>query len=141
MALKITKVDVWATQLLDQPGDLGRVLEAIAQAGGSVECVIARRQEDKPGSGMVFVSPIKGKKVQAAAQSVGLMRAPNLGTLRVEGPDKAGLGARMCRAIGDAGINLRGVSAAVLGRNSVVYFGFDSDDDAKRAMKAIKSVK
>ena len=34
MALKIQNVDVWATQLLDHPGDLGRVLSALATAGG-----------------------------------------------------------------------------------------------------------
>ena len=32
MPLKIQTVDVWATQLLDHPGDLGRVLTALANA-------------------------------------------------------------------------------------------------------------
>ena len=141
MALKITKVDVWATQLLDHPGDLGRVLAALAQAGASVECVIARRQAEKPGTGVVFVSPIKGKKVTAAATTVGLQPASNVATLRVEAPDKPGLGAKMCMALGDAGINLRGVSAAVIGNKSVVYFGFDSAEDAGSAMKVLKRIK
>ena len=140
MAMKIELVDVWATQLLDHPGDLGRVLSALADAGASVDCVIARRQEETPGTGVVFVSPIKGKKVKDAAELAGMQPATNLGTVRVEGPDKPGLGAKMCAAISDAGINLKGVSAAVIGNKSVVYFGFDSAEDAKKAVKALKGI-
>jgi len=140
MAVKITKVDVWAADLQDQPGDLARVLEALADAGGSIECVIARRQSDRPGTGVGFITPVKGKKVQAAAQSAGLNNS-GIATLRVEGNDKPGLGAALCRAIADAGVNVRGVSAAVLGNKFVAYFGFDSVPDADRASKAMKAAK
>jgi hypothetical protein len=140
MPISIELVDVWATQLLDHPGDLGRVLTALSNAGASLECVVARRQGEKPGTGVVFVSPIKGKKQVDAAELAGMQPATNLGTVRVESPDKAGLGAKMCAAIADAGINLKGVSAAVIGNKSVVYFGFDSKDDAKKAVKALKSL-
>jgi hypothetical protein len=117
------------------------VLTALANAGANVECVIARRQEEKPGTGVVFVSPIKGRKVIDAAELAGMQPAANLGTLRVESADKPGLGAKMCSAIADAGINLKGVSAAVIGNKSVVYLGFDSPEDAKRAAKALKGIK
>jgi hypothetical protein len=90
---------------------------------------------------VVFVSPVKGKKVVAAANSVGLQPATNVTTLRVEAPDKPGLGAKMCAAMGDAGINLRGVSAAVIGNKSVVYFGFDTAEDASNATKVLKKIK
>jgi len=140
MALKIQTVDVWATQLQDHPGDLGRVLAALAKAGADLECVIARRQEHKPGTGVVFVSPIKGKKVVDAAELAGMQPAANVGTLRIESADKPALGAKMCSAISDAGINLKGVSAAVIGNKSVVYLGFDSPEDAKRAAKALKAL-
>ena len=94
----------------------------MAQSGASVECVIARRQEDKPGTGVVFVSPIKGKKAIDAAKRAGLQPAGKLGTLRIEAPDKPGLGAEIYRyTIADAGINLRGISAAVIGNKSIVY--------------------
>lgn len=140
MASKVTKVEVWAIEMQDQPGELGRKLDALARAGGSVECVIARRQPDKPGTGAVFVTPVKGKKVQEAARAAGWAPAVNIATLRVEGPDRKGLGARMAKAIGNAGVNLRGCSAAVLGTKFVAYFGFDSADDAAKAAKAIKSL-
>ncbi|MCE9554618.1 MAG: amino acid-binding protein [Planctomycetes bacterium] len=140
MALQVTKHEVWAGDLRDQPGDLARVLTAIGTAGGDLECVIARRQPDAPGMGVVFVTPVKGKKVQQAAVLVGLCRAENIATLRVEGPDKPGLGGQMMSAIGDAGINVRGVTSAVLGNKFVAYIGFDSDAEAATAAKALKGV-
>ena len=141
MALKVTKVDVWAGEMQDKPGELGRMLGALAGAGASIDCVIGRRQPDKPGTGVVFVSPVKGKKAQAAAKAAGMAQASHVNTLRVEGSDKPGLGAKLASAIGDAGVNLRGVSAAVLGGKFVAYLGFDSPEAASRAVKALKAVK
>jgi hypothetical protein len=46
----------------------------------------------------------------------------------------------MTRALADAGINLRGVSGAALGRRSVTYFGFDSGADADTAARVLKKV-
>jgi hypothetical protein len=141
MVLKVTKVEVWAAEMQDQPGGLAGILEPLAGAGASLQCVIARRRADKPGSGVVFITPIKGKKVLAAAQSAGINCAATIPTLRVEGPDKPGLGARMMRAIADAGINVRGVSALALGRQFAAYIGFDSAADAGAAAKALRKVK
>jgi len=139
MALQVTKVDVWAGEMNDQPGGLAQILEQLADGGADVECVIARRQPDKPGTGTAFISPISGSRAQKAATTAGLSKAANIATLRVEGPDKPGLGGRLTRAVADAGVNTRGVSAAVMGNKFVAYFGFDSADDANRAAKAIKS--
>jgi len=54
-------------------------------------------------------------------------------SLRVEGPDQPGLGARMCQAVGNAGVNLRGVSALALDHKFVAYLGFDRAADAEKA--------
>lgn len=59
-------------------------------------------------------------------------------SLRVEGPDKPGLAARIARLVAHAGINLRGWSAATLGKRSVIYFAFATESDANRAQKALK---
>jgi len=53
----------------------------------------------------------------------------------------ASSGPKMTRAMAEAGINVRGVSAAVVGNKFVAYIGLDSDEDADRAMRALKSVK
>lgn len=139
MALDITKVDVWAAEIADRPGGLASVLDGIAQAGGNLEAVIARRQPDKPGMGVVFVSPIKGKAVQTAAKKAGLSPATNIATLRIEGPDRAGVGHRILKAIADAGVNARGASALTIGNKFVAYIGFDNAADAASAAKAIKA--
>jgi hypothetical protein len=136
---KASKADVWAVEIADQPGGLARVLEALAEAGVTIECCIARRQADRPGEGVVFVSPVTGARAQEAARSAGLSPASDLATLRVEGADTKGAGAALTRAIAGAGINLRGLSAAVIGNRYVAYFGFDNPADVARAAEAIKS--
>jgi len=140
MALKVTKAEVWSAEIADEPGALARALSAVAGAGGSLEGVIARRQTDKPGTGLVFATPIKGKKVKVAASGAGMQPAANLATLRVEGTDKPGLGARITGAIAEAGVNLRGLSAMTCGRNFVAYLGFDSAEDAAKAARTLKAV-
>jgi hypothetical protein len=49
-----------------------------------------------------------------------------------------GMGARLTSAVADEGINMRGLSAAVIGNKFVAYFGFDSGAEADRAAKAMK---
>jgi hypothetical protein len=67
MSLTVTKVDVWAAQIDDQPGGLARLLEALAGAGADLECVVARRDPSKTGKGVVFLTPVKGADVRKAA--------------------------------------------------------------------------
>jgi hypothetical protein len=140
MAMRVTKEDVWAGEVPDRPGGLAGVLEALGGAGASLECVIARRQPDRPGTGVVFLAPVKGNKAQRAARESGLNPATSVATLRVEGADKPGLGGRLARVVADAGVNMRGLTASVLGSKFVAYFGFDSQADADNAMRAIKSL-
>ena len=140
MALKVTKVDVWAGDLNDVPGGLADVLEKLSQGGGSLDFVIARRSDKHPGAGKVFVTPVTGAKSKDSAGRAGLQHANKMGTLRVEGSDARGVGAKITRAMADAGINVRGVSAAVIGGKFVAYIGLDSDEDADRAAQALKGV-
>jgi predicted amino acid-binding ACT domain protein len=87
---------------------------------------------------VLFVTPIKGAKQKNAAQSAALATTPSLHSVRVEGPDKAGIGTKMATALAEAGINLRGISAAALGRRAVSYFAFDSAVDADNAVRVLK---
>jgi hypothetical protein len=138
MAYTIKKVDVWAGEIADRPGGLGATLSALSDVGANFEFLVSRRAPDKPGTGVVFVTPIKGAKQKNAAQGAGLNTTDNLHSVRVEGPDRAGLGTKMTQALADAGINLRGVSAAALGRRAVTYFAFDSAADADTAIRTLK---
>jgi UTP:GlnB (protein PII) uridylyltransferase len=136
MSLKIGKVEVWAGDIVNKPGMLARVLEALAAAGASLEFVVARRVSEN--TGRVFVAPLTTAKQRKAAADVGLVRAARMNSLRIEGPDKPGLGARLTRAIADAGINVRGCSAAALGKKSVCYLAFASEAEAQAAAKVVR---
>ncbi|HKM57775.1 MAG TPA: hypothetical protein VJX28_03450 [Chthoniobacterales bacterium] len=57
-----------------------------------------------------------------------------------EGNDAPGLGFRITSAIADSGVNLRGISGAVVGRKFVVYLGFDGNADADKAAHALKDL-
>jgi hypothetical protein len=140
MSLKVTKLDVWSGEIQDQPGGLTGVLRQLAGAGASLEMVVARRQPDKPGAGIVFLAPVKGRKATEAAAMAGLSPATGMAALRIEGTDRPGLGAKMTSAIADAGVNMRGLSAAALGSRFVAYVAFDSVQDAEKAAKAIRAV-
>jgi hypothetical protein len=138
MAYTITKVDVWAGSIDDRPGGLAATLKALSDTGANLEFVIARRAPERPGTGVVFLAPVTGAKLTTAARAAGLSKAASLCSLRLEGPDKPGIGAKITEAVADAGINMRGLSAAAIGRKCVVYFAFDSPADATKAAKVLK---
>lgn len=138
MAYTIKKVDVWAGEIADRPGGLASTLVAVNQAGANIEFIVARRAPDKPGTGVVFLTPVKGAKQKTAAQQAGLATSESLHSVRIEGPDRAGLGAKMTDALAAAGINLRGISAAALGRRAVSYLAFDSAADSDAAVRVLK---
>ncbi|MGH7843697.1 MAG: ACT domain-containing protein [Candidatus Binatia bacterium] len=138
MAYSVTKVNVWAGEVDDRPGGLAEKLDPLTKAGASFEFIISRREPDKPGMGVVFLTPIRGAKQNRAASEAGLSTSDSLHSVRVEGPDRAGLGAKMTHALADAGINLRGISAAALGRRSVTYFAFDNAADADRGVRVLR---
>ncbi len=140
MAFKVTQTHVWAAEIEDRPGGLACKLAGLADAGANLECVIARRKPDKAGTGVVFVTPLKGKKVLAAAQAGGFHETARVATLKVEGPDRPGMGTKIAQAVGEAGVNLRGMSAAVLGKNYVCYLALDTDADAKKAAAALRAL-
>ena len=62
MAYTVKKVNVWAGEIADRPGGLASTLAALQAAGSNIEFVVARRAPDKPGTGVVFLTPISGVK-------------------------------------------------------------------------------
>ena len=129
--MKIQQVDTWATTIDDQPGALAGKLKALAAAGANLEFVIARRAEK--GKTLVFVTPIKGGAQIGAAGAAGFRKSSSLHTVRVEGNDQPGAGALATQALADQGLNLRGVSAAAIGKKFVCHIAFDTEADATKA--------
>ena len=138
MPYTIGKVEVWAADIRNRPGTLARVLDALTNAGAQLEFMIARRVNAN--TSRVFVAPIKGAKQQRAAAEVGLVRAAGMHALRIEGPDRAGLGAEITRAVADQGVNLRGASAAAIGRKAVFYLAVEKEEERKVAMRIVRKL-
>jgi len=99
-----------------------------------------RRAPDKPGTGVVFVTPIKGPKQSGAAGAAEFKKTKSLHTVRIEGPDKRGQGARLAQALADKGLNLRGMSAAAIGKKFVCHIALDTKANAGKAMKILKGL-
>jgi hypothetical protein len=136
VGFKISKVDVYAGDMMNKPGMLARVLEALSHAGANLEFVIARRVT--PNTSRVFLAPLAGRKVLSAAADVGLSKTAGMHVVRIEGPDRAGLGAKITRSVASAGLNLRGLSAASIKKGSVCYIAFSTSTDQAQAIKEIK---
>jgi len=140
MALKATRNEVWIATIEDHAGGAAAVLEALAKAKVNLEMVFARRMPEQPGKGLMLVGPIKGKKAETAALAAGLAKTGVMHGLTVEGGDKPGLGAKITRALGDAGISFRGLTAHAIGKKFVCNIALDSADDADRAAKLLKKL-
>jgi hypothetical protein len=140
MALKVTKADVWVATIEDRAGGAADRLEALSRAGANLEMLLARRTET-PGQGVMFVTPLKGAKAVKAAQEAGFGKPQNIHSVRIEGGDKAGLGAKIARTLGDAGVSFRGVSAVAMGKKFISYIACDSAEDAAKAISALKKLR
>jgi hypothetical protein len=140
MKLKVSRTDTWAATIDDRPGGLADKLAALAAAGANLEFIIARRAPEQRGSGVVFVTPLKGAKQIRAAEAAGFQKTASLHSLRVEGADKPGMGAKLTGALAEAGINLRGLSAAALGNRSVTHLALDTAQDAARVATVLKKL-
>ncbi len=138
MALKVERVDTWAASIEDRPGGLAAKLGALAGAGVNLEFVIARRAPDRAGSGVVFVTPVKGAAAVRAARRAGFEKTASLHTLRIEGPDKQGKGARLTQALAEAGLNLRGLSGAAIRKRFVTHIALDTAADAAKAARVLQ---
>ncbi len=140
MKLKMSRVDMWAATIEDRAGGAAEKLEPLGKAGANLEFVFARRTPEQPGNGILFVTPIKGRKAIKAAQEAGLAKSENVCALRIEGTDKPGVTANIVRTLANAGISFRALSAAAIGSKFVAYLALDTADDAARASGVLKKL-
>jgi len=134
MDLLVERIDVWAATIQDRPGGLAEVLATLQQAGADLQFVISRRAPDKPGTGVVFVTPLQSDREIRAAAQVGFNVTQSLHSVRVIGPDRPGIAAELTQRLAEGGVNLRGFSASAIGRQFVAYAALDSLADANKAM-------
>lgn len=138
MELTVEQEEVWAASLEDKPGTLANKLTALAEAGADLDFIIARRTPDKPGGGVVFLTPLRGDAETEAASELGFTATNRLHSVRVAGRNGPGVVARLARKVGEAGISLRGLSAAAIGTQFVLHLAFDKEEDAQKAIALLK---
>lgn len=137
MSYTVRKVAVWAGDVMNRPEKLARVLEALAGAGASLEFLVARRVSDT--TSRVFVAPIESAAGQRAAVDVGLVPATSMHAIRIDGPDRAGLGADISRSVAASGINIRGASAASIGKSTAFWLAFKTPEECDAAAAVVKA--
>ncbi len=137
MDVIVQREDVWAASVDDKPGALADKLSTLTDAGADLHFIIVRRAPEKPGTGVIFVTPLRGDREVQAASAVGFAVTAGLRSVRVEGPNEPGIAAKLAKAVGDAGINMRGFSAAVLATQFVVHIGVDSAEDAEAVLRLL----
>jgi hypothetical protein len=137
MAFEITRMDVWASELFDRPGALAEKLQGVMRAGADLDFMIARRQPDKPGTSVLFLAPLTSLDQIRAAEDGGFKKAAGLHSIRLIGPDRPGLAAGIAKTVADAGLNIRGLSAAAVNDRCVFYVAFESDEAALKAIQVL----
>ena len=138
MALTVKRITLWRREVENQPGVLARTLEPLAAAGVDLRLVMGYRFPETTTRAAIELYPVSGKKATAAAEQAGLS-AFGLACLFVEGDNRPGLGAGMGRALADAGVNIVFLVSQVIGRRFTAVFGFDDEELAAAATKAIKA--
>jgi len=137
MDLTVERVDVWAAGIKDEPGGLAGVLSVLKDAGADLSFLIARRAADRPGEGVLFVTPLGGDAQIAAASQLGFESTRSVHSVRIEGVNLPGIAADLTAKVAAAGINMRGLSGAVIGSRFVLLMGLDSADDANRVVELL----
>jgi hypothetical protein len=140
MGFKLERVHIWSGQIPDEAGAMARKLAPLAEAGANLEYIATRRIADKPGWGVLYIAPVTGPAQVRAARSAGLAEGHDAVVLRVEGDNEAGLGYRLTQQWATAGINLHGLTMAVVERKFVGFAAFETVSDANRAAQILADI-
>jgi len=139
MDMIVERVNVWVAAIRDEVGGLAHLLTGLRQAGADLDFIIARRTPEKPGTGVVFVTPLRGDREIAAAVELGFNVTNSVQSVRIEGENRPGVAAKLAGKLAAAGINLRGLSAAVIGSRFIIYIGLDTPEDAIEAADILQN--
>ncbi|MFO0965141.1 MAG: amino acid-binding ACT [Gemmataceae bacterium] len=137
MSFKWDRVHLWAVETEDKPGSTAAKLSFLAQAGANLEYINTKRLPHKPGFGILYVAPVTGPSQVRAARSAGMHETDHPVVRRIEGDNEAGLAHRLTQQWELAGINLQGLTMAVMGNKFVGYASFDTVHDANRAAQIL----
>ncbi len=137
MGVTVKTITLWRSEVENRPGILAQTLEPLAKAGADLHVVMGYRYPGNETRAAIELYPVSGKKATTAAQGAGLS-ATSIPVLRVEGDNKPGLGYAIAKAIADGGINLNFVVAQVIGKKYSALFGFETEEETRKATALIK---
>ncbi len=137
MAVTVKRITLWRSEVENKPGKLAQTLKPLADAGASLQVIMGYRVPDEPTRAAIELSPVSGKKSQAAAQTAGLDRS-SIPTLLAMGDDRPGLGSEIAAAIAGAGINITFMVVQVVGRRYSAVYGFETEEEAQIAANLIR---
>jgi len=140
MGVTVKQITLWRSEVANRPGALAGMLGPLAEAGGNLKVVMGYRLPGEENRAAIEVYPVTGRKVTAAARSVGLSDS-GIPTLIVDGDDRPGLGAAIARGVAEAGINMIFLMAQVVGRRYSAIIGFESAADARKAAAVVRKAK
>lgn len=135
MPYEVTKVEAFETEFEDGPGKLAAALKPVADAGISVQSVLAWSMQGKGFACVTLAKSTAPEKKKLAAAGF----KPYTGAvLLVTGPDKVGGGVEIGTAVGAAGVSMDSMTATVVGgkASALAFFA-----DAKAATKAAAAIK
>ena len=138
MSFQISRVDIWAGEVHDRRGTLADMLEAVTGAGADLDFIIVRPSPVKSGTGILYVAPLFGPEQEKAAEGVGLAKSSHIEALRVDGPDRPGLGAAIARKLAEAGLNISGFTGGRMGARCVIYIRFESERELSTATEVLR---
>ena len=139
MAVKITRVELWRTEIPNKPGVLAATLEPLAQSGADLTVVTKYSVPGQSSRATVEIYPGKGKRAALAARTAGFSLSPTP-LLLVEGANRPGLAYAVANTIAWAGISLRFLSAHVVGSRYSALLGFKTSEDSRKATALIRRV-
>ena len=137
MAVNVRSIELWRTEVENQPGALARTLGPLAEAGIDLHVIMGYRYPGNEKQAAIEVAPILRPKAKKAAEAAGL-KATGIAALMVEGKNRPGLGHAIGQAIASAGINLGFLMAQVVGKRYSAIIGCETDADAKKVAVLIR---
>ena len=139
MAVKITSVELWQTEISNEPGALAATLEPLAQSGADLTVVMKYSIPGRSKRATIEIYPGKGRSNALAARKAGFSLSPTP-VLLVEGTNRPGLAYAVANTIAWAGISVRFFSAQVVGSKYSALLGFKTTAQARTATSLIRRV-
>ncbi|NCC51089.1 MAG: hypothetical protein EOM20_07730 [Spartobacteria bacterium] len=128
-AYELTKKDVWFGIVKDKAGAMAEKLEELESLKTNFDFLFGR--PTKKGEAIFFIAPITGAAQARAARKAGLQKSNEYVNLSLLGPDKRGLSTLISKTLGDAGINMAGISGMAIGKKCRFYIAIPKADSAK----------